>query len=240
MAETTADNAVLVDETTENDLATEEQNTLSTYMTIGERFEMYNVALTNTLNDAAILAAMSRFNYKEEKVRYGMELLESTRAADAQNKKEYGEQYAAAEKVEKEFKEASGPYIESLEVGRIAMKNNAEAIKALVLKGKRSQSLPKWIHDADVFYRNILSTERFLTRMNEFGRTREILEAEYKEVKDVQDAHAAHQKEMGEAKESTAVRDAKMVVLDDWMSDFIAIARVAFKGNPEALKKLGL
>jgi hypothetical protein len=221
--------------------ATVETETSSgTYLSIGERMGRYDLALTNAIGDEQIKSALQRFNYTPERIGEGIELLNLTREADARNQKEYGEQYAAGERIEMEYKEASRPYMETLGVARIALRGDREAEKALVLRGDRKQGLAEWVRDSDIFYRNLLNTERFLERMAHFGKTRDILEAEYKEVKDVEDAIAEHKREMGEAQMSTAIRDDLLEELDDWMSDFLGIARIALADQPEAKKKLGI
>jgi hypothetical protein len=187
-----------------------------------------------------IQAALASFNYTDAKIAEANDLLETVRAADARNLKEYGEQYTATANVEKEFKEASGPYMESIGVARIAFKKDLQANKALVLKGKRSKKLADWVRDADIFYRNLLNTPKYLEKMAKFNRTRELLEAQYKEVADVSAALSQQKKESAEAVASTEVRDAKLEVLADWMGDFTGIAKVALKSKPEELKKLGL
>ncbi len=212
----------------------------SKYKTIGERLEYYNVILKNAIDDQEILAALNAFRYTQEKINIGKELLESTRKADAKNAKEYGEQYAATQNVEKKYQKAAKPYMTSIGVARIAFKNDAEATKALVLRGKRQSTLSNWLRDAEVFYRNLLSTELYLAKMEVFGRTREMLDSEYIEIRNVQDAYAVQKKEMGDAISSTAVRDTKMEELDSWMTDFIGIARLALQDNPDSLSKLGL
>ncbi|HMA63786.1 MAG: hypothetical protein ACM31E_02215 [Fibrobacterota bacterium] len=212
---------------------------VSSYKTIGERLQFYSIVITNT-SDQAIFDALGKFNYTPEKIARGKLLIENAYQADAVNAKEYGEQYAATQRVETEFKEASVPYMTSLGVARIAFKNDIEAAKALALKGKRASSIANWLRDAELFYRNILTNDRYLNAMAEFGRTRQMLEAEYKEVLDVKDAFAQQKKEIGEALESTMIRDTRMEELDAWMSDFIGIARIALQSNPEYLTKLGL
>lgn len=241
---TTIEDQLPTNETVETDetpgAETDGTEVITEYKTIGERLESYNVTLTNATSDQGMLTLLQNFNYTKEKIDTGKSLLEIVRKADARNAKEYGEQYAATEKLEKEFKEATKPYMTSLGVARIAFKQNPEAKKALVTKGSRSRVMANWIRDADVFYRNVLSTDAYLFRMADFGRTREMLEAEYKEVKDVQEAYAVQKKEMGDAVESTTFRDARMAELDNWMADFIGIAHIALQDNPDSVKKLGL
>ena len=236
----TVDNDVNLSADQQDDIETEDgQTSENGYKSISERLALYDISLTNVIIPS-ILNTMLPFNYTQERIAQGESLLEAARLADAQNQKEYGEQYAATAKLEKEFLEASKPYIVSLAVARVAFKRDPEAKKALVLRGPRSHSLSKWIRDADVFYKNLLSTEKYLQAIATFGRTKEMLEAEYKEVKDVENALADQKKEIGEALASTKLRDTKIEMLDEWMSDFYAIARIALAGQPEALKKLGI
>jgi hypothetical protein len=232
---------VLVNEAPTEETAVEDISTSQTvYQTIGEQLENYATFLNNVTASQVIQAALASFNYSADQITTGKRLLETVREADARNLKEYGEQYTATENVAKEFKEASGPYIESLEVARITFRKDLQANKALVLKGKRSKKLAEWVRDADIFYRNLLSSPEYLAKMARFNRTKELLELQYKEVADVSAALASQTKESAEAVASTAERDAKLQELADWMGEFIAIARIALKGKPDELKKLGL
>jgi hypothetical protein len=56
----------------------------------------------------------------------------------------------------------------------------------------------------------------------------------------VEAASIAQAKERGEAQDATQARDAALEALDDWLSDFIAIAHVALEEQPQLLEKLGI
>ena len=47
-------------------------------------------------------------------------------------------------------------------------------------------------------------------------------------------------KREGEAQQATKDRVAAMDALDEWMSDFVAIARIALEEKPQFLEKLGI
>lgn len=53
-------------------------------------------------------------------------------------------------------------------------------------------------------------------------------------------ANAAQQKEKGEAQQATLERAAAFDELDEWMGDYIAVARIALEAKPQFLEKLGV
>ena len=48
------------------------------------------------------------------------------------------------------------------------------------------------------------------------------------------------EKEKGEAQAATKARDAAIDELQDWLSDYLAIAKVALEDNPQLLEGLGV
>ena len=53
-------------------------------------------------------------------------------------------------------------------------------------------------------------------------------------------ANANQAKEMGEAQAATKERDAALDDLDQWLSDFNTVAKIALKNHDQWIEKLGL
>jgi hypothetical protein len=50
---------------------------------------------------------------------------------------------------------------------------------------------------------------------------------------------ADYLREKGESQDSTKAKDAAFAKLDDWMSEFYAVAKIALEDNPQLLESLG-
>jgi len=46
-------------------------------------------------------------------------------------------------------------------------------------------------------------------------------------------------REVGESQDATKIKDAAFVKMDDWMSEFYAVAKIALEDNPQLLESLG-
>ncbi len=232
-----------VEEATREETATEETAESSTgsssYKTIAEQISGYHIYLENAA-DPEIAPLLRKFNITETDIAACRTALEEVKQLDADQKREYGEKYAAYENIGVEFKEASRPYTDSVAIARIVFKNDREAYKALVLGGKRKSNIADWVQDAVIFYKNLLASPDMLAKMARYNRTEDMLKAEFKEVNDVADSLAAYARETGEALRSTELRDQKLESLRETIDELIEISRIALKDTPLLLKKLGL
>ena len=197
------------------------------------------VAIENSLGDTTVLGALGEFGYDKAAILKGRSLCVEARKKFEAHKVEYGEQYAATAELERVWKESGRVYMRSIKVARIAFKNDEKARTALILGGTRKVSLAGWLDQSRTFYANLLEDQGFVDAMARFGYNRKKLEAESSLVQEVSRANLAQEREKGDAQKATEVRDDKLDALADWISDFRAIARVAFEDDPQMLEKLG-
>ncbi len=110
----------------------------------------------------------------------------------------------------------------------------------LGLVGQRKKSFSGWSGQVDQFYTNALADTTILPLLQRFGVTQEKLTAAKQLADETKAANAAQQKETGEAQQATLVRDNAIDELSGWLSDFIAISRIALEEQPQLLETLGI
>jgi len=207
---------------------------------IDGRLTAAQIAIENALSDNKVQSFLSVYGYDAAKIGEGKTLFETARQLQQQQKAEYGDQYAATDAFKAKLDEAKTEYMRFLKVARVALKNDYAAFKTLELGGIRKHSLTGWIGQARTFYINALEDAGVMAKLNNFGISQEKLEAGKTMVDETEAANISQKKETGEAQQATKDRDEAIDNLDEWMSDFFAIARVALEEKPQYLEKLGI
>ena len=197
-------------------------------------------AVENALNDTDIKSFLSEYGYDESVLNAGKTLYEQTDHLNQQQLKEYGDQYSATEEFNNVWEKANAEYMRFVKVARIALRNENAAYSKLGLSGLRKKSFSGWFSQVDKFYTNALADPSILSTLSKFGVTQEKLEAGKQSADSSKTASVVQKKEKGEAQQATLARDNSVDELDQWLSDFIGIARIALEEKPQLLEKLGI
>lgn len=210
------------------------------YQSIPDRLNEAEVALQNARQDQILLNALAELGYDQAALEEGQALLEDAQKAQQTMTAEYSEQYEATEALEDAFETANSTYIRHIKIARVALKEDRGAAEALKLSGRRKRTMSGWLGQARTFYDNALADDDILDALAEFNVTSEDLTQARAQVEAVAEANSTQEKEKGNAQDATEARDAAVEALDEWMSDFYAIARIALSDQPQQLEKLGL
>ncbi|MCV9388806.1 hypothetical protein [Reichenbachiella ulvae] len=198
------------------------------------------MAVTNPIKNNSLKTLLGEFGYDEESLNHGLALLEDAKSKHLKQKKEYGEQYDATDKMTQKMAETNKILMKDVKISRILLQKERGAWEALDIKGRRKKTYYGWIEQSTVFYKNAIADEKILSQLAKGGITKEKLEQRLAMVEEVASLLAIQLKEKGEAQEATQIRDKSFEVLMDWYSDFIQIARVALEDNPQMLEIMGI
>lgn len=58
-------------------------------------------------------------------------------------------------------------------------------------------------------------------------------------ITELETARTEYLREKGESQDTTKAKDAALATIDDWMSEFYAVAKIALEDNPQLLESLG-
>ena len=198
------------------------------------------LAIDNALNNPTILGYLADFGYTSAKIQQGKKLYTVAAAAQLAQQNEAGGQVSATTVVNDAWESAKKTYSRLLKVARVAFKRNSELAVQLDLNGARKKSLSGWMAQANQFYKNALGDKVVLLELKEFGMTEPKLKAGLAELAVIEQANLVQEKEKGEAQAATQRRDAALDELQDWLSDYLAIAKVALEEEPQLLEGLGV
>jgi hypothetical protein len=205
---------------------------------IDELITNAGLAISNSLQNDKLQQMLVVFCYTTEELGEGKALLENAVTLNTRHQKEYGEQFQATEEVRGKIEEACGPYITFIKIARVAFAKEPGAWTALGLSGERKESYSRLLAQFNQFYTNLKGNEQWLAKIAVYGITTEKLDAGEALANEVEDALNIQKVETGEAQEATRLRDKAADTLQEWYSDFIAIARIALEDKPQYLEML--
>lgn len=207
---------------------------------LAERLLAAQVAIDNALSDSEVKTLLAEFGYDDTRLNAGKTLLDTANQLQQTQQKEYGDQFEATGALKDVWEKADKDYMRFVKIARIALKSEHALYQKLALNGTRKNTLSGWIGEAKQFYLNALADTAVLAKMAAFGMSQAKLEAGKALLEQTEAAHAAREKEKGEAQQATLERDKAMDQLEEWLSDFIAIARIALEEKPQLLEQLGV
>ena len=196
--------------------------------------ELISASLTNP----AIVTATGRFGYDKIQIKNGERIFKDLEKID-------GKQNLAQERKVKLHEERGKfnlsvrkQYMKILQIARIAFAQDIIIRKALHLDGARETSLDLWINQVSIFANHILGEQNWLIILKKFGIERKELYALLTDLERLRSITMSCEQAKTEAKKLTAQKKLKLKELQDWISDYLKIAKIALEDNPELYKKL--
>jgi hypothetical protein len=208
--------------------------------TVDQRLAAMQLALDALDADDAMQASLADVGYDAPRLAHGRQLYDAAANLHLHQQAEYGQQYAATDALDAAWEAADAEYARLVKIARVALKSQPGHWTTLDLVGPRKASLSGWLLQARQFYQNALAQPTILAALATYGISAGRLQAGQNLVAAVEAANVDQKRERGEAQEATLKRDNALDAMDDWYSDFIAIARVVLDDTPQQLEKLGL
>ena len=208
------------------------------YLSIDERLTRYHTGLTNARNVPALQSRVALYGYTPTKLDDMLDLRQEALDAHLAQKSEYDDQYAATAAFNTAWEKARTAYMRLITLGRILFKDDYATYLKLTLNQERKYSFSGWLTQARKFYINLLADSAALAKYALYNTPLATINAAKALMDTVEQANVAQAKETGEAQKATQDRDAKLDLIDDEMSEFYALAKIACEDAPQLLEML--
>lgn len=107
----------------------------------------------------------------------------------------------------------------------------------LTISGSLPQAYIKWLKKSKEFYSVAIADTAIQTSLSRMKITADDLNTTSTLINDME--RALYMKEKGESHVAIKIKDAVFGKLDDWMSEFYAVAKIALEDNPQLLESFG-
>ena len=201
--------------------------------------ELYRVALENVQEQPEIASVMADLGYDSATITEGRQLLEQTRNLFDLNKTEDDETSVAYADFSNKKKDLETIYSLHRKKAKVVFRKDPVLLKQLALDGSLQRTYVKWLETVKKFYIVATSNTEVQGKLARLKITPEEITATNTKVTELEKARAEYLREKGESQDATKAKDAAFAKIDDWMSEFYAVAKIGLEEKPQLLEALG-
>ena len=201
--------------------------------------EKYRIALDNAEKQPVIMAALTDLGYDTAVIGEGKAILAATRQAFDANKiedDETSEAYASFSTLKSNLEETFNTHRKK---AKVIFRNDIVTAQKLAILGAMPQAYIKWLEVLKKFYSLASSDTIIQAKLARLKVTIEEISAANTLISDLEAARSLYLREKGESQDATKAKDAAFYKIDDWMSEFFAVAKIGLEDNPQLLEALG-
>ena len=208
--------------------------------TEAEALEQYRVSFENVEKQSEIATIMAEFGYDETLLTEGKTLLTKTRQAFDFNKKEDDETTEAYKNFTELKENLAKTYTLHRKKGKVIFRKEPTTLNKLALTGSLPTAYIKWLETVKKFYTVAAADSDIQSKLVRLKITTEEINGTIQLITNLELARAEYLREKGESQDSTKSKDKAFGEIDDWMSEFYAVAKIALEDNPQLLESLGI
>ncbi len=201
-------------------------------------FERATVGLNNAKKNPFIIEKITPLGFTEERIDFGIALLERTKKSVQLQLKLYGEQQDLTDQFNVKRSEAEHRYATFVQMIKRTHKNDVQIMKTLGLTGKRIRSFEGFLQQSTQLYENAINDDTIFAKIEPLVGTKDNLQAGFDLVGECIALNEKQEKKKGNAQDATEIRDSDLKELRIYMSNFTTACRSALKDRPQLLETL--
>lgn len=200
---------------------------------IAQQLNAAQLAIANSLADPEIKAAVAQFGFTTAKLNKGKALYDAALAAVNAQKSGKGTQKDATAQLKAALTEARDAYQALAKVARATLSKEDQTKLGL---GKEPRGTAAFIAAGY----NLFDNAGDVPSLADFGYDADRLAAERAKIEAYDQANQAQEMAKGSAQQATQDQDAALAAMNDWVAQYVKIAKVALRGKKQLLEKIGV
>lgn len=201
---------------------------------------LYNMAFSNTEANPAIGDALTATGYNAEQIANGKKLLKDAENLHKQGKAQRERMAAAYEEFSIRRAMLEKTFGKHHRLSKIALRNHKLMRDKLSISGKYTTVYGPWIASASKFYGELAANPEILQKLAIIGITEADVQNGNQQVEQVIATYSLYVNLKGESQKTTVDKRIAFQMINEWMSDFYAVAKIAFKSNPQQIESFGI
>lgn len=201
--------------------------------------EQYRIALDNVEKQTEVASVMAELGYDAALIKEGKALLAKARSAYDLNQTEDDETSAAYADFNTKKEKLKDAFTLHRKKARVIFRKDSLTADKLAISGSFPRSYINWLEATRKFYTLASTDSTIQSKLARLKISKDELEAAKSSISSLEAARSEYLREKGESQEATKTKDTAMAAIDDWMSEFYAIARIGLEDKPQLLEVLG-
>jgi hypothetical protein len=207
---------------------------------VGQQLADVQLAVGGVASDALIQELFGAYGLSLERItRESNELIAQVRQRMHEQSLAAGDVCSAKEEYDRVYGEIYRQHVGDVAVARALLRNNRAALQKLGLHVRRKKARASWMLQARQFYSMALEDPEIHQRLAGAELTRDRLEGALGLLSHLEHCLQRCSDTRGAYREATRRRTEAVKRLAAWMSNFRGTARLALRGQPLLLAKLG-
>jgi hypothetical protein len=195
--------------------------------------------MVNAESHPRVAALLTDMGYPPETIEEGKQMLEEGNKVYAEHlyhKAEKGAAYKVFLSNKKALVEA---FKLDKEKAKAVFRKDEEAILKLGIDAPTPRIYVKMMDAAKTFYSVLEKEPALLEKLKPLQMTAEDVSRNLELIRKIEKDRGIFMQQKAEAQDATQVKTDYFVKLDDWMTGFYTVAKIAFKDNPQLLETFG-
>lgn len=207
---------------------------------IEDKLNAAKLAIQNTQGDDELQSLVGAYGYNAAAMQEGLALYTKALEAYGKQKALAGSQKDATARLKEFEAEAREAYQGLAQVARAVFKSDRAVLKSLNLEGNMPALASVFISRAYVLFDNAANLAEAKETLSRYGYNAQKLAEERAKIEDFDEASQAQEAAKGTAQQATRDQEAAIDAMIGWLMQYLRIAKVALRGKPELLEKLGV